>query len=237
MRLCALSLSSYHQDIELTYTTIVLFTYKQHPSYVNMITTTDHKSNKRMSMTVMTFSALRRKAITLHLINGDNFPNVRHMFTGFPDSAYMLKEMDESYIPQYDSDGRRTVYGFYSFLDDELAGASLLGISDWDELRGYTGADTLQHMRGRRIAPDSKPHLFYVGFHLLGLNRIETGCLVSNRSSQRSIEKTPGFQFEGILRSFARNERGEFEDELRYAILREDWLKLYNPNEIKVIDS
>ena len=187
-------------------------------------------------MTFVTFAALRRENITLHLINGNNFPNVRRMFTGYPDSAYILKEMDESYIPQYDPSGRRTLYGFYSTLDTELAGASLLGISDWDELRGYTGADTLLHMRGRGVAPGSKPHLFYVGFQLLGLNRIETGCFVSNLSSQRSIEKTPGFQFEGILRSFARNERGEFEDERRYAILREDWLRLYNPNEVEVID-
>ena len=35
------------------------------------------------------------------------------------------------------------MYGFYSMLDGELAGASLLGIGDWGDLRGYTGADTL----------------------------------------------------------------------------------------------
>lgn len=187
-------------------------------------------------MTGLKFRALRRGNITLHRIDADNFPSVRRMFTGYPDSDYMLKEMDESYVPRYDSSGRRTIYGFYSMLNGELAGASLLGIGDWDELRGYTGADTLLHMRGRGVAPGSKPHLFYVGFHLLGLHRIETGCLVSNIASQRSIEKTPGFQFEGILRSFERNEQGEFEDERYYAILREDWLRLYDPNEIDVID-
>lgn len=187
-------------------------------------------------MTNLNFGALRRGNITLHLINGDNFPDVRRLFTGYPDSAYMLKEMDESYIPQYDSSGRRTMYGFYAMLDGELAGASLLGIGDWGDSRGYTGADTLRHMRGRGVAPGSKPHLFYVGFHLLGLNRIETGCFVSNAASQRSIEKTPGFQFEGILRNYARNEDGDFEDERRYAILREDWLKRYDPAEIDVID-
>lgn len=187
-------------------------------------------------MTEVGFRALRNGAITLHLINADNFPDVRRRFTGFPDSDYMLKEMDQSYIPEYDSSRRRTMYGFYATLDGELAGTSLLGISDWDELHGYTGADTLLHMRGRGVAPGSKPHLFYVGFHLLGLNRIETGCFVSNTASQRSIEKTAGFQFEGILRSFARNEHGEFEDERRYAILRDDWLKLYDPAEVEVID-
>ena len=181
------------------------------------------------------FQALRHGRITLHLINADNFPAVRRMFTGFADSEYMLSELDQSYIPQYDSSGRRILYGFYALLDGELAGASLLGISDWGNLHGFTGADTLLHMRGRGVAPGSKPHLFYLGFHVLGLNRLETGCLVSNTASRRSIEKTPGFVYEGTLRRFARNDSGEFEDELRYSILREDWLKLYNFDEIDVI--
>lgn len=181
------------------------------------------------------FSALRRGNITLHLINGDNFPAVRRMFTGFPDSEYMLSEMDQSYIPRYDLSGRRVIYGFYATLDGELAGASLLGISDWGNLRGFTGADTLRHMRGRGVAPGSKPHLFYAGFHLLGLHRIETGCAASNHASRRSIEKTPGFVHEGTLRSYARTAGGEFEDEHFYGILRADWEKLYNPAEIEVI--
>ncbi len=179
--------------------------------------------------------ALRSGNIILHLINPDNFPEVRKMFTGFPDSDYMLKELDQSYIPQYDLAGRRTVYGFYARLDDQLAGASLLGISDWDNLLGFTGADTFVHVRGRGVAPGSKPHLFYLGFYLLGLNRIETGCFVSNTASRRSIEKTPGFVYEGTLRKFQRNDAGEFEDELRYSILRTDWETLYDPHEIDVI--
>jgi RimJ/RimL family protein N-acetyltransferase len=75
-------------------------------------------------------------------------------------------------------------------------------------------------MRGRGVAPASKPLLLRLGFGALGLNRIETGCFVSNLASRRSIEKTPGFRLEGTLRQYGRNARGEFEDELRYAILR-----------------
>jgi ribosomal-protein-serine acetyltransferase len=101
-------------------------------------------------------------------------------------------------------------------------------------LRGYTGADTPESMRGRGIAPRSKAHLLYVGFQMLGLNRIETGCFVSNTASQRSIEKTPGFVFEGILRAYGRNAQGVFEDERRYAILRSDWQRLYNPVDVTV---
>lgn len=180
--------------------------------------------------------ALRRGSLQLHLINAENFPEVARLFTGYPDSDYMLSELHQSYIPRYDMAGRRIIFGFYATLDGELAGGSLLGISDWDNLHGYTGADTFEHMRGRGVAPGSKPHLFYLGFHLLGLNRIETGCLVSNTASQRSIEKTAGFVYEGTLRQFQRNAAGTFEDERRYAILRHDWERLYDPAEIEVLD-
>ena|SRR5687767_6932458 len=181
------------------------------------------------------FKALHSDSITLYLINDDNASEVRRMFVGFPDSDYMISEINESYLPEFDEAGRRTKYGFYSFLDGELAGLSLLGIDCWKNSRGYTGADTLIHMRGKGVAPQSKPHLFYLGFEILGLNRLETGCFVSNLSSKKSIEKTAGFQFEGIKRESAINEKGEFENELFYGILRRDWLRLYDKSKIKVM--
>ncbi len=138
-------------------------------------------------------------------------------------------------MPRY-ADGGRTKYGFYARLDGELAGLSLLGVSDWQVRRGYSGADTLLHMRGRGVAPRSKPHLFYLAFGLLGLNRVETGCLASNVAARWSIEKTAGFQFEGVLREYGVNAQGEFEDECRYAILRRDWLGLYDKAQVEVIE-
>lgn len=149
--------------------------------------------------------------------------------------AYILKEFEKSYLPRFDDKGIQGKYGFYSTLDGELAGLSLLGVSSFKHKRGYTGADTLPSMRGKGVAPGSKPHLFYLGFEILGLNRIETGCFVSNTASQRSIEKTLGFQFEGILREYAFNEHGTFEDERRYGILRKDWQRLYDKNLIEII--
>jgi ribosomal-protein-serine acetyltransferase len=182
----------------------------------------------------MMFKALRSDSITLHLINEENLADVLCMFQGFPDSTDTLKALEQSYIPQY-REGTRTKYGFYAVLDERLAGLSLLGISSWRDGRGYTGADTLLHMRGRGVAPRSKPHLFYLAFEMLGLNRVETGCFVSNLASKRSIEKTAGFEFEGVLRQYGLNEHGEFEDEYRYAILRRDWLKLYDKAKVEVI--
>jgi hypothetical protein len=183
----------------------------------------------------LTFSALRQGAITLHRITASNLPLTRALFTGFADSSYLLQEIATSYRPEYDTEGRQTLYGFYSTLYDTLAGASMLGISSWREARGFTGADTLLHMRGRGVAPQSKPLLLYLGFELLSLHRIETGCFVSNLASRRSIEKTPGMCFEGTLRQYARNARGEFEDEHRFAILKQDWLRSYDRSTIEVV--
>lgn len=179
------------------------------------------------------FKALYSDSITLCLINEENLAAVRSMLRGFPDSDSMLEELDESYVPEYE-DGRRTRYGFYVLLENDLAGLSLLDVDDWRTLTGSTGADILLHMRGKGVAPRSKPHLFYLGFEMLGLNRIETGCFVSNVASKKSIEKTVGFEFEGTTRQSGLND-GKFEDEYRYAILRQDWAKHYDKNQIKVI--
>lgn len=181
------------------------------------------------------FIALRSGPITLHLIEENNLPEVRSMLEGFADSGYMLGELEGSYVPKFDEAGRRIKYGFYSVLDGELAGLSLLGVSSWKDRRGYTGADTFTHMRGRGVAPGSKPHLFYLAFEVLGLNRLETGCFASNTSSKRSIEKTAGFELEGVLREYGLNAAGRFEDEYRYSILKRDWLRLYDKTSVEVI--
>lgn len=173
-------------------------------------------------------------SVTLHLIDENNIVNVQNMFQGFTDSEIMLNEIEENYLPEFE-DGRRTKYGFYAMLGSELAGLSLLGISDWKLRKGYTGADTLLHMRGKGVAPRSKPHLFYLAFEILGLHRIESGCLISNIASKRSIEKCQGFQLEGVMRESGLNDNGEFEDEYLYAILRKDWIKYYDKTLVTVI--
>jgi RimJ/RimL family protein N-acetyltransferase len=181
------------------------------------------------------FTALYADGITLHLINEDNLEQMHDLFSGFEDSEVMLTEIKENYLPTYEN-GVRVNYGFYATADGQPAGLSLLGIHSWRERKGYTGADTLLHMRGRGIAPRSKPHLFYLAFEMLGLHRIETGYVVSNTASRRSISKTPGFRFEGVMRESGINDKGEFEDEHLYAILRSDWEKLYDKAVVQVIE-
>jgi ribosomal-protein-serine acetyltransferase len=181
------------------------------------------------------FRALRSDHVTLHSIREDNFAEVRAMFDGYPDSPYMLSELEANYRPEYDEQHRQTVFGFYTTVRGKLAGASLLGISSFAEARGFTGADTFVHMRGRGVAPASKPALYHLGFALLGLNRIETGCFASNVASRRSLAKTPGLAYEGTLRQYARNTAGVFEDELRFAIVRADWLAHYGKTRVDVL--
>jgi RimJ/RimL family protein N-acetyltransferase len=181
------------------------------------------------------FRALRCGDVTLHRIHEGNMEHVRSLFAGYPDSPYMTSELENNYRPEYDEQHRQTLFGFYTRVGGELGGASLLGISSFNEARGYTGADTFVHMRGKGIAPASKPALYYLGFALLGLNRIETGCFASNVASRRSLEKTPGLVYEGTLRQYARNAAGVFEDEHRFAILRSDWLSLYGNVAVEVL--
>ena len=109
-------------------------------------------------------------------------------------------------------------------------------MDSWQTRTGSTGADVLLHMRGKGVAPRSKPHLFYLAFELLGLNRVETGCFVSNTASRKSIEKTAGFIFEGTSRQSGWNDLGQLEDEHHYAILKQDWQKLYDKARIEVLD-
>lgn len=178
--------------------------------------------------------ALYSDSITLHLITEDNLDQVCTLFQGYADSEPMLDELFQHYLPTYNR-GRRINYGFYVLLADQLAGMSLLSIDSWQTRSGSTGADIFEHMRGRGVAPRSKPHLFYLAFELLGLNRVATGCLVSNQASKRSIEKTSGFQLEGISRESGLNEAGALEDEYLYSILHRDWVRLYDKRQIQVI--
>jgi ribosomal-protein-serine acetyltransferase len=182
------------------------------------------------------FSALRHRDITLHLITEENLPTLLEAVADSEEADDFQYELTHHYAPTYDKEGRRKAWGFYATMNDEVMGFSLLDVDDWENKIGSTGADTLPEHRGKGLAPGSKPHLYYLAFHLLGLNRIETGCLVSNTASRRSLEKTPGIVYEGTFREAEWNEDTEqFEDVVRYAILRRDWEHLYAIDEIEVI--
>jgi hypothetical protein len=76
-------------------------------------------------------------SITLFLISENYVDAVRSMFHGFSDSDEILCELDEHYLPEYEK-GERLKYGFYTLLENELAGMSLVGIDSFKEKKGYT---------------------------------------------------------------------------------------------------
>jgi len=181
------------------------------------------------------FSALRCGPITLYLIDSWNLRDAAAMVCRCADRGYFHEEFWRSYVPAFNEKGVRTKWGFYARLDGKIAGLSLLGIDDKDPKLGYTGADTMTHMRGKGVAPGSKPALFHLGFKLLGLKKIETGCSLSNAASKRSIEKTQGFEYVGVFPGRHPNDHGEMEDEHLYAITRESWKKLYAETTVDVL--
>ena len=77
------------------------------------------------------FKAIFFDSITLHLINDDNFEQVKELFSGFPDSSEMHHELEHSYQPKPETE-RRSRYGFYAVLNDQLAGLSLLEVDNWE---------------------------------------------------------------------------------------------------------
>jgi ribosomal-protein-serine acetyltransferase len=182
------------------------------------------------------FRALRTGELLLRLIEEEMVPALVAELARHADAAEMEEELRASYLPEYDRRGRRTAYGFATERGGVLVGFSLLTVDSWDDARGSTGADTLAAFRGQGIAPASKPALFHLGFAMLGLHSIATGCAESNTSSRRSIEKTPGFVYERTSRQSARREDGGgFEDEHHWSILRPDWERLYDRTAVEVL--
>lgn len=76
--------------------------------------------------------------------------------------------------------------------------------------------------RGRGYGTEAIALLVRYGFEELNLNRIALGVMSTNAPAIRVYEKV-GFRREGCFRqAYFRN--GRWVDELRYAILREQWL-------------
>ena len=170
--------------------------------------------------------SLRVADLVLHRIDEQSCRDAEAGIAAAGD-ARLLPQLRTLYMPRYDGLRRQTKFGFFITSNDCFVGLTLLAVSSWENSHGYTTTDIAERYRGRGFAPGTKPHLFHLGFSIVGLNRIEAGCSVANVASKRSLEKTAGFVYEGRLREYARNPDGGFDDEERYAIVRRDWERLY----------
>ena len=105
----------------------------------------------------------------------------------------------------------------------ELIGVcSLISVS-WEHLHAEVVYYLGKEFWGKGYTTEAARRLVQFGFEELGLERISVGCFVRNKASARIIEKL-GFTFEGLARH-AYKKDGEFLDELRFGMLREDFIR------------
>jgi RimJ/RimL family protein N-acetyltransferase len=76
-------------------------------------------------------------------------------------------------------------------------------------------------LHGRGYATEAARALLAFGFGIVGLHRVYARCASANLASARVMERL-GMRREAHFRHHART-KGRWDDELIYAILREDW--------------
>ncbi len=102
-----------------------------------------------------------------------------------------------------------------------LIGAVEIAVGGYKDLNGMLGYCYSRKSWERGIGTEAAGVLIKYGFESLGLHRIWADCDALNYGSQRVLEKN-GMRREGLFKkkSFI---KGEWRDDLHYAILREEW--------------
>ena len=107
--------------------------------------------------------------------------------------------------------------------DGRLMGLCGLFRVSWEHMQAELIYWLGKEFWGKGYMTEAARRMVQFGFEELGLERISAGCFVRNKASARIIEKL-GFPFEGLDRH-AYTKDGEFLDELRFGMLREDFIK------------
>ncbi len=97
---------------------------------------------------------------------------------------------------------------------------------DLDSYMAELGYELNRKYWGRGIMNEALSYLVNWAFSTMGLNRMEACPLKKNLPSVKLLEKL-GFHFEGNLRERVYF-NGEFNDQLYYSILRDEWEKQEN---------
>jgi len=128
-----------------------------------------------------------------------------------------------------------TAYGFGIFLlDGTFVGEVSLG----SVLRGpfqssFIGYWIDQAQAGHGYVPEAVALVIRYGFDTLGLHRMEAAIVPRNARSRRVAEKL-GLRDEGVATGFLQI-RGVWEDHVRYAITREEWVERRDEIEATVL--
>ncbi len=116
----------------------------------------------------------------------------------------------------------------YMFAVFEMVSGEFVGFADivmefWhDKKCGEIGYFLLPQHWGKGYASEMACALVDGFFGTMGLHRISASCNASNKASERIMQKA-GMTKEGVFRK-ARYKKNQWHDELRYAILYEEWI-------------
>lgn len=117
-----------------------------------------------------------------------------------------------------------SAYGFGLFLTDEtFVGELSIGNIQRGPMQSANIGYWIDEIHaGKGYVPEAVVLLLTFAFESLNLHRIEVAIVPRNRASRRVVEKLK-FREEGISERLLKI-RGAWEDHVRYAITREEWL-------------
>lgn len=122
----------------------------------------------------------------------------------------------------------RRQYDFKVFSSDDcrFIGEALVLVSYRGDiaLNGEIGYFILPEFWGMGYATEVARMMTEFCFKELGLNRVIASCNASNYKSENVMKKL-GMRKEGEFKK-SRYKNGDWQDELKYAILKEEWLRL-----------
>lgn len=105
-------------------------------------------------------------------------------------------------------------------LDGRVIGAISLAIEGSHQRAGLGYGLAREHW-GKGLTTEAARSVVTYAFESCGVGRVFASTDARNLASQRVLDKA-GFEREGVLRGH-RFARGEYADEVRFGLLREDW--------------
>lgn len=121
----------------------------------------------------------------------------------------------------------RMTYEYSIFLekDNTFIGCAEIEIFQKNPFGGHgeIGYFLLPESWGKGYATEIAKQLLEIGFEQIGLHRLCASCHIDNKKSEHIMKKI-GMTKEGQLRK-VRFKNGDWHDELRYSVLKEEWQK------------
>jgi len=137
------------------------------------------------------------------------------------------KESMDEYYHEVAISGRHTFFAIIDKVTDLHIGNTKLGPIDWYHRKATVGLMIgNKEYWGKSYGTEAMKLIVEYGFIRLGLNKIWSALIYTNKASQRMCENA-GFIVEGCDRSSLLF-RGDYYDALYVGITRDDFLKGYN---------